>query len=50
MLPSGDSLDAALHVKEALEEGALSITVLREWVKPNARGEQPAPKAKKGTT
>lgn len=35
MLPQGDSLDAALHVKEALEEGALSITVLREWVKPN---------------
>lgn len=33
MIPGGRPEDAALHLKEALEEGATSVTVMRETVK-----------------
>ena len=34
MLPGGEPVDVVLHVKEALDEGAISITILCERLKP----------------
>jgi hypothetical protein len=40
MIPGGEPVDALLHAKEALEAGALSVTIMREIVKSGNDGGQ----------